>query len=155
MSDPAIKKIPKPNYFTSLFTCHCPRCRTGKMFNNGISISGKTNMAMPGKCPVCGQPMELEVGFYYGTGYVSYALTVAISVATFLAFWVIYGISIDDNSLYIWLVLNIIVLILGLPYIMRLSRTLWLSFFVKFDPNWQSKEPPKPERIVKEHMNNW
>ena len=99
--------------------------------------------------------MELEVGFYYGTGYVSYALTVAISVATFLAFWVIYGISIDDNSLYIWLVLNIIVLVLGLPYIMRLSRTLWLSFFVKFDPNWQSKEPPKPERIVKEHMNNW
>jgi hypothetical protein len=125
------------------------------MYLNKVSISGKKNMAMPEKCPVCGQPMELEVGFYYGTGYVSYALTVAISVATFLAFWAIYGISIDDNSLYIWLVLNVIVLVIGLPYIMRLSRTLWLSFFVSYDPDWQIKEPPKPERIVKEQMGNW
>lgn len=110
---------------------------------------------MPQTCPVCGQPLELEVGFYYGTGYVSYALTVAISVATFVAFWVLYGISIDDNSLYIWLLLNIVVLVLCVPYIMRLSRAIWLSFFVKFDPQWKSKEPPKPERIVKEHMGNW
>lgn len=155
MSELSTEKIPKPNYFTSLLSCKCPRCRSGKMFNNKVSISGKKNMAMPEKCPVCGQPFELEVGFYYGTGYVSYALTVAISVATFLAFWVIYGISIDDNSLYIWLVINIIVLVLGLPYIMRLSRTIWLSFFVKYDPQWPTKQPPAPERIVKEHMNNW
>jgi uncharacterized protein (DUF983 family) len=155
MSDTDSAKSPKPNYFTSILSCKCPRCRRGNMYLNKVSISGKKNMAMPEKCPVCGQPMELEVGFYYGTGYVSYALTVAISVATFLAFWAIYGISIDDNSLYIWLVLNVIVLVIGLPYIMRLSRTLWLSFFVSYDPDWQIKEPPKPERIVKEQMGNW
>jgi hypothetical protein len=125
------------------------------MFKNSISISNKENMAMPENCPVCGQPFELEVGFYYGTGYVSYALTVALSIATFIAFWVIYGVSIDDNSLYIWLVLNIIILICCIPYTMRLSRTVWLSFFVKYDPEWRSKEPPKPERIVKEQMGNW
>ena len=145
----------KPNYFTSLIACRCPRCRTGSMFKNNISISSKENMAMYEACPLCGQPMELEVGFYYGTGYVSYALTVALSVATFLAFWVIYGISIDDNSLYIWLVLNIIILVCMVPYTMRLSRTIWLSFFVKYDPEWRSKQPPKPERIVKEQMGNW
>jgi len=155
MSDSTVSHSYKPGYFTSLFTCRCPRCRTGHMFKNKVSISSKKNMAMHDKCPACGQPFELEVGFYYGTGYVSYALTVAISVATFIAFWVLYGISIDDNSLYIWLVLNVIVLVLGLPYIMRLSRTIWLWFFVKYDPEWQSKEPPKPERIVEEHMGNW
>jgi uncharacterized protein (DUF983 family) len=155
MNEDISKPTHKPNYFVSLFGCKCSRCRTGKMFTNGISISNKKNMAMPENCPACGQPMELEVGFYYGTGYVSYALTVAISVATFIAFWVIYGISIDDNSLYIYLVVNGIVLVLGLPYIMRLSRTLWLSFFVKYDPDWKSKEAEKPERIVKEHMGNW
>ena len=112
-------------------------------------------MKMHSECPVCQQPTELEVGFYYGTGYVSYALTVAISVASFVAFWVLYGVSIDDNSLFIWLGLNIALLIGMLPYIMRLSRTMWLSFFVKYDPDWQSKEPPKPERIVKEQMGNW
>lgn len=155
MSDSADINKRKPNYFTSQLACKCPRCRQGDMFKNGVSISNKKNMAMHEKCPVCGQRFELEVGFYYGTGYVSYALTVAISVATFIAFWVLYGVSIDDNSLYIWLVLNVIVLVLGLPYIMRLSRTVWLWFFVKYDPNWETKEAPKPERIIDEHMNNW
>lgn len=106
-------------------------------------------------CPVCGQPMEIEVGFYYGTGYVSYALTVAISVAVFVAYWVLIGISIDDNSLYYYLAVNLLTLILLQPYLMRLSRAIWLSFFVKYDPDWELKEPAKPERIVEEHMNNW
>ncbi len=106
-------------------------------------------------CPVCGQPMELEVGFYYGTGYVSYALTVAISVATFIAYWVLIGISINDNSLFIWLGVNIAILVLSLPYLMRLSRALWLSFFVRYDANWREKQADAPERVVKEHMGNW
>ena len=106
-------------------------------------------------CPACGQPMEIEVGFYYGTGYVSYALTVAISVAVFVAYWVIFGISIDDNSLYYYLGVNVLTLIVLQPYLMRLSRAIWLSFFVKYDPEWQTKEPPKPERIVEEQMHNW
>lgn len=107
---------------------------------------------MPVNCTVCGQPMEIEVGFYYGTGYVSYALTVAISVATFIAYWVLVGISIDDNSLFIWLGLNIAVLVVTMPYIMRLSRSIWLSFFVKYDPDWQKKAPSSTGRVIKEFM---
>lgn len=135
--------------------CKCSRCRTGNMFKNKMSVATKKNMAMYDYCPACGQRFELEVGFYYGTGYVSYALTVAISVSTFVAFWVLHGISINDNSLFVWLALNVVVLIAGLPYIMRLSRAIWLSFFVKYDPDWRSKEPPQPERIVEEQMGNW
>jgi len=33
---------------------------------------------------------------------------------------------------------------------MRFSRTLWLSWFVKYDPDWKEKEINKYERIVKE-----
>jgi len=110
---------------------------------------------MPTQCEVCGQPMEIEVGFYYGTGYVSYALTVAISVAVFVAYWVLVGISINDNSLFYYLGVNALVLVLSMPYIMRLSRSIWLSFFVKFDPDWRSKAPDKVERIVEGQMGNW
>jgi hypothetical protein len=145
----------KPNYFLSLLQCKCARCRTGNMFTNPLSISTKKNMAMPSHCPQCGQPFELEVGFYYGTGYVSYALTVALSVANFVAFWVLYGISINDNSLYIYLGVNITILILSMPYLMRLSRTIWLAFFVRYFPNWRQQKPDDPERIVQEQMGNW
>lgn len=110
---------------------------------------------MPTQCAVCGQPMEIEVGFYYGTGYVSYALTVAISVAVFVAYWVLIGISIDDNSLFYYLGVNAVVLVVSMPYVMRLSRSIWLSFFVKYDPDWRSKAPEKVERIVEGQMGNW
>jgi hypothetical protein len=145
----------KPNYFWSLLTLRCPRCRRGPMFKNKTSISNKKNMAMHEHCPVCGQVMDIEVGFYYGTGYVSYALTVALSVATFVAYWVLIGISIEDNSLFIWLGVNIFILVITTPYMMRLSRTVWLSFFVGYDKDWKTKKADAPERVIKEHMNNW
>ncbi len=145
----------KSNYLLSVLGHRCSRCRKGKMFKNPLAISVKQNMEMHEHCPVCGQPMEIEVGFYYGTGYVSYALTVAISVAVFVAYWVLIGISIDDNSLYYYLGVNLLILIILQPYLMRLSRALWLSFFVKYEPDWEFKDPPKPERIVEEHMKNW
>lgn len=85
------------------------------------------------KCPLCGQKTELEQGFYYGTGYVSYALTVAFSASTFVAWWVLIGMSVDDNRVFWWMGVNIFLLVLLQPYFMRLSRTVWLSFFVKYD----------------------
>ena len=92
-------------------------------------------------CPVCGQPTEIEVGFYYGTGYVSYALTVALTVATFVAWKVLIGLSfdIDDNRIFYWLGTNIIILIVLQPLVMRLSRSLWLSWFVDYEPDYKNK----------------
>ena len=50
----------------------CPRCRRGPMFNNNNPWRLKKVFDMPKRCPECNQPYELEVGFWYGTGYVSY-----------------------------------------------------------------------------------
>jgi hypothetical protein len=38
---------------------------------------------------------------------------------------------------------------------MRLSRTIWLAFFVRYFPNWRQQKPDDPERIVQEQMGNW
>ena len=92
---------------------------------------------MPHKCPECGQPFELEVGFWYGTGYVSYGLSFAISVATFIAWWVLIGMSTQDNRFFWWLGLNAVLLILLQPWLMRLSRVIWLYFFVYYDPDYK------------------
>jgi hypothetical protein len=86
---------------------------------------------------VCGQPTEIEVGFYYGTGYVSYALTVGLSLITFVLWYGLIGMSVDDNRFFYWLGFNAVLLILMQPYLMRLSRTIWLTFFVRYDPNWK------------------
>jgi hypothetical protein len=121
------------------------------MFTNKSSYK-KGFMKMPKTCPACGQPMEIEVGFYYGTGYVSYALTVALSVASFIAWWVFVGISVNDDRVLWWILFNALLLIILLPWLMRLSRAIWLSFFVKYNPNWNSEPPKETDRVIEEQM---
>ena len=142
-------------YFSSVFSCHCPRCREGKLFQYPVSLRLKKNMLMNKYCTVCKQPSEIEVGFYYGTSYVSYVLTVLISVISFIAWWFIIGVSLDDNRLFFWLGFNAVLLIFLQPWLMRLSRSFWISWFVKYDPDWKQNKPGDFERIVPEEMNNW
>jgi hypothetical protein len=146
---------PKRGYLSTVIGCRCPRCREGKLFKNPVSISLKKNMEMYERCPVCDQPTEIEVGFYYGTGYVSYALALVLSGVTFVAWLLLIGFSFGDNRFLYWIILNAVLLIILQPWLMRLSRSLWISWFVSYDPDWQTRKPDDPERIVEEHMNNW
>jgi len=152
-----MKKTKPRSYLSTVLACRCPRCREGKLFQYPINIKLKKIMVMNKQCPVCGQPTEIEVGFYYGTAYVSYALTVAISVASFIAWYVLIGMSVNDNRFFLWLGLNAVLLLLLQPWLMRLSRSIWISWFVKYDPDWQINKINKEtvERIVPEQMNNW
>ena len=92
-------------------------------------------------CPVCGQKYDLETGFWYGTGYVSYALAVAVSVTTFVAWLVLIGISTEDNRIFWWLGLNTVVLVVTQPWLMRLSRVLYIYIFIKYDKDYENTKP--------------
>lgn len=143
-------------YLSSTLGCRCPRCREGKLFKYPVSVHLKRNMDMNKTCPVCGQPTEIEVGFYYGTSYVSYVLTVALSVATLVAWWVIIGLSTEDNRFFYWLGFNAVFLIVLQPWLMRLSRSLWISWFVRYDRDWRKHQPMDvSERVNAEQSNNW
>jgi hypothetical protein len=141
-------KITRPNFFRSLFLQKCPRCRTGDMFQTPRVYDLKRFMKMNEKCPVCGQRMEIEIGFYYGTSYISYALTVALSAATFVAWWLIIGFSLEDHRLFYWIGFNGVSLLLLQPWLMRLSRAVWLSVFVQYNANWEQPDPVDPEEIA-------
>lgn len=113
-------------------------------------------MLMNKQCMVCGQPTEIEVGFYYGTSYVSYALTVALSIISLIAWWVIIGLSVNDNRFFFWVGFNAVLLLFLQPWLMRLSRSLWISWFVKYDPQWEEHQPEDvSERMNAEQANNW
>ena len=93
---------------------------------------------MPEACPVCGQKFELQTGFYFGTGFVSYGLTVFFSIITFIIWWFTIGMGAHDNRLYWWLGLNAAILIILQPPIQRLARSVWIAVFVRYDPDWRS-----------------
>jgi uncharacterized protein (DUF983 family) len=134
---------PKPNLIWSILTMKCPRCRRGDMYkdNNPYkSLKLKQIFYMYDNCPVCNQKYDLEVGFWYGTGYVSYAITVAIAAITFVAWWVLIGISFRDNRVFYWLIINSVLLVVLQPWIMRLSRVVYLYFFVSYDKNFKNTQ---------------
>ena len=139
----------------NLFKCKCPRCRKGDMFAEKNPWKLSKTMKMNKECPVCAQPLDLEVGFYFGSGYVSYALTVALSVATFVAWYVLIGFALNDNRIFYWLTLNAVFLIVAQPYLMRLARTGWLALFVRYNKNWKTTPPQQLERTNKDQENNW
>jgi len=143
-------------YLSTVLGCRCPRCREGKLFQYPLSLKLKKNLKMHKDCPVCGQPTEIEVGFYYGTSYVSYVLTVGLSLATLVLWWIVIGLSVNDNRFFFWLGFNAVLLLLLQPWLMRISRSLWISWFIKYDPLWEEHQPEDvSERINTEQANNW
>ena len=122
----------------------CPRCRRGPMFKDSNpykKFSLKHIFDMPDNCPVCNQKYDLETGFWYGTGYVSYALAVTVSVATFVVWLVLIGVSVNDSRIFWWLGLNILFLVLLQPWMMRISRVLYIRFFVRYDEEYEKHNP--------------
>ena len=102
------------------------------MFTNRSIWPLSKLLDMPERCSECGQKFEIEVGFYYGTGYVSYALSVALLIVIFVAYWLFFGFSWEDNSIYYYLGTSVSIIALLQPWLMRLSRVLYLNFFVKY-----------------------
>jgi hypothetical protein len=148
-------KTPHRGYWPTVVSCRCPRCREGNLFQYRSTFRFKRNMEMHEKCPVCGQPTDIEIGFYYGTGYVSYVIGVLFTIASFLLWLLIIGFSFSDRRFTYWIILNSLALVAMQPWLMRFSRVLWLSWFVKYDPQWSAHEPEPLERVNEEQKNNW
>ncbi|HEV7232337.1 MAG TPA: DUF983 domain-containing protein [Bacteroidia bacterium] len=117
----------------SILNQKCPRCHTGDLFLSKNPYNIPKIYAMPDNCPVCGQSFLPEVGFWWGSMYVSYGISVGLSVATVLFLWLVAGWS--D-----WAVLsgNAVLMILILPLAFRYARSIWFHMFVKFDPKFST-----------------
>lgn len=121
-----------PGILPSILKMKCPACRSGNMFSQRALFPLKHLMDMPERCPVCTQKMELEPGFYFATGYVSYALSIVVMTAVAVAYAVLWGFSFKDNSVFWYLGIAVSVTLLLQPWMMRLSRVLFLYLFVKY-----------------------
>jgi uncharacterized protein (DUF983 family) len=145
----------RPGLLASIISNRCPRCRRGDLYEYKGAFRIKGLMAMKEHCAVCGQPLDMEPGFYYGTNLISYTLAVIVSIASFVLWIMVIGVSLHDNRFFWWIGCNAILLLVLQPPLMRLSRTIWLAFFVHYSPNWKNGDIVVPERVNKDQMNNW
>lgn len=123
--------------FYSIFWFKCPRCHEGDLYKKKNPYDFGELTKMEAKCSHCGESFSREPGFYFGAAYVSYALTVALWVAVLVALitfdsigWIEFGFFSHPLTFIITGVVSLVVL---LPVIYRLSRSIWINFFVQYD----------------------
>lgn len=78
-------------------------------------------------CPCCGQSFEPEPGFYLGVLYTSYALHAVVFFIILFAFYR------SDVSLVLLIILFFLAVVLLLPITFRLSRSMWIHIFVRYE----------------------
>ena len=111
----------------SIFTGTCPVCQEESMYVEKNPYKLGKIYDMHERCSNCGTKYKIEPSFFYGAMYVSYALGVAFSVATFIITHFFIGFGLFASFISI-----IVVLILLMPIIMRLSRNIWINFFLSY-----------------------
>lgn len=82
-------------------------------------------------CPLCKQSFDPEPGFYFGAMFISYGINTALFITAWVALLFIY----PHYSLSLLLGILASVVLLSLPFSFRLSRSIWLALFVRFDPS--------------------
>lgn len=115
----------------SIFKGKCPVCHEGKVFKYKNVFHPSKFDKMNTSCERCGHKYEIETGFFYGAMYVAYALTVAISVATFVLTYLIYS----ETPYWVYIINILLVLIILAPVTFRAGRLIWMNFFSRYDPN--------------------
>src|SRR5436189_5033417 len=113
----------KPNILLSSAKLRCPNCGKGKLFVNPNPYKYKTMALMHDKCEYCGVSFNNnEPGFYWGSMYVSYAISTGM--VFFNLAWLFYFFGWNLAAL---ILPNVILVIVLAPVNFRLSRAFWLA----------------------------
>lgn len=108
----------------------CPQCHVGKVFISNKAYNLKDFDKMNTSCSGCGIKYEKEPGFYQGAMYVSYALMSGWFIITWAADTFIFK---SETWQYLTFVISTIILFMPLTF--RISRLIWINFFIKYDKN--------------------
>lgn len=114
------------SFSKTVFQDRCPKCEKGRIFKRFHLLKPKTWYAMHEHCPTCSVKFEKEVGFFYGSMYVSYGITSGIFIIAFLidALWI-------EAEIWQFLTLVISLILLLSPLTYRVARRIWLALFFK------------------------
>lgn len=119
----------KPLLIPALFTMKCPSCRRSTVFVNKSMFPLDKCLALKDECEVCGEKLKSEKN---NGGGINYALSMLLFFLNLLWYWPIFGMSYKDNSVFWYLGVSTTVVVLAQPYLMRLSRMIYLYLYVGF-----------------------
>ncbi|OEJ99211.1 DUF983 domain-containing protein [Flavivirga aquatica] len=118
----------------SILTGSCPKCHEESMFKNKNPYILSKALSMHENCSNCNTKYKIEPSFFYGSMYVSYPVGIAFATTAFFISFFIFNASI--HVIFISIILTLIVF---MPIILRLSRNIWINFFMSYDKSLAKK----------------
>ncbi len=119
----------------AMFTMKCPSCRKSRVFVNKSMFPLDKCLALKDECEVCGEVLKSEKN---NGGGINYALTMILFFLNLLWYWPVFansptfGLSYKNNSVFYYLGISTLVVVLAQPYLMRLSRMIYLYLYIGF-----------------------
>ena len=110
----------------SVMEGRCPSCRQGKLFSSKPSKL-KSFHKMNDSCDHCGQTFMPEPSFYMGAMFVSYGMQIGLFIISFFTIRAL----VPDASIDLYMGVMTGLVIITLPLVYRLSRSIWIHLMVK------------------------
>lgn len=126
--------LKKGNKLYSILTGTCPKCHEESMYRDQNPYHLGNIFKMNERCSHCGTKYKIEPSFFYGAMYVSYGVGVAFAVAAFVIAFLFFKATLINTFIAI-----IVTLIFFMPFIIRVSRNIWINFFINYDPKATTK----------------
>jgi len=111
----------------SIFNNKCPKCHEGDFYLDKNPLHLSKILTTHEKCDKCNLKYMIEPSFYHGAMYVSYGLSVATSIFTFIICMLL-----NIELLYSFIIV-ITSLILFTPFMLKLSRIIYINMFVNYN----------------------
>ena len=127
--------LKKGSKLYSILTGSCPKCHEESMYLNENPYNLMEIYKMHENCSHCKTKYKIEPSFFYGAMYLSYAVGIAFAVAAFIISYIFL-----NSNLKTAFVVIIITQILLMPFTMRVSRNIWINFFIHYDKNEKTKK---------------
>ncbi len=118
----------KGSKFYSIAKSKCPICHEGEYWKGKNPYDLKNFAIDRQTCSECGHKYEIENGFYVGAMYVSYGISIAFAVATFMAIYVLF----PNTPYYIYIFSVIGSIFIFMPISFRASRLIWMNLFSSY-----------------------
>ena len=128
--------LKKGNKLYSILTGNCPKCHEESMYLNKNPYKLGYLFKMHERCSKCNTKYKIEPSFFYGAMYVSYSVGIAFAVAAFVISKVFLGTGLITSFIAI-----VVTMVAFMPVIIRLSRNIWINFFISYDPNAAKTKP--------------
>lgn len=137
-------KFLKGTKIYGILSGNCPICHKECMYSERNPYRLSKTLKMEERCSFCHTKYKIEPSFFYGAMYVSYPVGLFFAGIAFALSYLVFDLDLLPTYYII-----VGVMIILLPIILRLSRNIWINFFMSYGKPIKKRKNRNMSNITK------